>query len=179
MDQTVFEAIVHEHARFIRCTLLRRGVRACDLDDIAQDVLLAVFRGLSAFAPSRAGTPDRAVRAWVYGICERQAANYRRRMRRRPEIPRDNPNLDAFCDTAPNAEDHFLACEHRAALGRALGAMDPNRRDVMVAHELCEVPMGEIAHRQGVSINTVWNRLRLARADIRAALQCPARRKTG
>lgn len=176
MDEHTFELFIRDHIKFIRCLLSRRGVRPCDLDDIAQEVVCAIFRGLPSFDPSLATTPELAAEAWVYGICGRQAANYRRARRRRAEVFRDPRDVDGLSDTtAPSVEDLFFACETNAALARALDAMEPFRRDVMVAHELHDVPMAEIAHRQGVSVNTAWNRLRLARADVRAAIHDAAR----
>ena len=69
-----------EHARFVWLSLQRLGIHPSDLDDIAQDVFMIVHRRLDTF--------DRRARisTWLFGICMRVAANYRRRRRWTREV---------------------------------------------------------------------------------------------
>src|SRR3954470_20523583 len=72
------KSIYEEHARFVWLTLQRFGVEPADLDDVAHDVFVVVHRRLDSFdGTSRMTT-------WLFGICMRLAANYRRRRRRVP-----------------------------------------------------------------------------------------------
>jgi RNA polymerase sigma-70 factor, ECF subfamily len=68
-------AIYRAHGRFVWLSLQRLGVQPSDLDDVAQDVFVIVHRRLDSF--------DRRARVttWLFGICMRVAANYRRRRR--------------------------------------------------------------------------------------------------
>lgn len=167
MDKPTFESIVREEGAFIRGTLVRLGVRPCDVEDAAQEVLRGVERGLPAFDPSLAVRPEAAVRAWLFGICERQAANHRRR-RRRAEVSRDPGELDRTGHPSPNAEERCLARERTALLHELLSRLEPARRACLVAHELDGVPMADVAIHMNIPVNTAWNRLRLAREDLRA-----------
>jgi len=67
--------IYREHGRFVWLSLQRLGIQPSDLDDVAQDVFMIVHRRLDTF--------DRRARVstWLFGICMRVAANYRRRRR--------------------------------------------------------------------------------------------------
>src|SRR5687767_8088682 len=66
-------SIYEEHARFVWMTLQRLGVQPAELDDVAHDVFVVVHRRLHTFdGTSRMTT-------WLFGICLRLAANYRRR----------------------------------------------------------------------------------------------------
>ena len=60
-----------------RC-LARMGVAARDLDDVGQAVLWGIHRGLARFDPSLSASAKTALRGWIHGICERQAAGHRR-----------------------------------------------------------------------------------------------------
>src|SRR5262245_23258620 len=72
--------IYREHGRFVWLSLQRLGIHPSDLDDIAQDVFMVVHRRLDTF--------DRRARVstWLFGICMRVAANYRRRRRWTREV---------------------------------------------------------------------------------------------
>src|ERR1044071_5007055 len=70
--------IYEEHARFVWLTLQRMGVGRADLEGVAPDVIMVVHRRLDTFdGTSRMTT-------WLFGICKRVAANYRRRRGRAP-----------------------------------------------------------------------------------------------
>jgi hypothetical protein len=85
MQRPTFEQIVREYLQFIRCALWRLGARGSDLDELVQEVLLAVHRGLPVFDPERAACPQGAVRAArPPGEPPRRA---RARAARRPRVP--------------------------------------------------------------------------------------------
>ena len=54
---------------------------------------------------------------------------------------------------------------------RALDLLDFDRRVVLVMHDLDEVSMPEIASALDIPLNTAYSRLRLARADVLAAVR--------
>src|SRR5690349_13932411 len=70
------KSVYEEHARFVWLTLQRLGVDAADLADLAHDVFVVVHRRIHTFDSSSRMT------TWLFGICMRLAANYRRRQRR-------------------------------------------------------------------------------------------------
>lgn len=159
--------LVGEHGAFVRRTLAHLGVAARDLPDVEQEVFRGAVRGLPAFDPALAAHPENALRGWLFGICERQAASHRRVQTKRGEVLRDPEDLDgATCETA---EDAMLAGERAALLATLLARLEPNRRAVVVAYELDGVAMVDVAASQGIPLNTAWNRLRLGREDLRAA----------
>ena len=176
MEKPAFESIVREYRRFVHRTLARFRVCSRDLDDVMQKVWRAVERRLPEFDPSKAAQPPEAVRAWLFGICRRQAASHHRNRRRLAEDLRDAREVEHFAAGTPSAEDRLLVCDEEAHLESVLAEVEPLRRAVFVAHEIHGVPMSDIARAQGIPVNTAWNRLRLARADIRAAWDSHKRR---
>jgi RNA polymerase sigma-70 factor (ECF subfamily) len=65
----------------------------------------------------------------------------------------------------------------RAMVLAALDALDQDKREVFVAIEIEEHSGPEVAEALGVSVNTVYSRLRLAREEFTTALR--RKRKTG
>jgi len=177
METPTLESIVREYRGFVRRTLVRLHVCSRDLDDVMQKVWRGVDRRLPEFDPSKAVQAPDAMRAWLFGICRRQAASHHRHRRRLAEELRDVREVERLPAAAPSAEEQLLACEAEAHLESVLSEIDPLRREVFVAHEIHGVPMSDVARAQGVPVNTAWNRLRLARADIRAAWDGHKRRK--
>lgn len=170
-EKPAFEGIVSKHGAWMRSTLAACGVRSADLDDVLQEVLRGVARGLPAFEPSGSAAPDAALCAWLLAICKRQAAHHHREKRRRREDVRETQELDGFDSGSPSAEERILSHEHHVRLREALDELSSDRRAVIVAHDLEGVAMAQVALACGIPINTAWNRLRLAREDVRAALR--------
>lgn len=168
VEKPTFEKIVSENTSFVRRTLGQLGVPTRCLADVEQEVYRGVYRGLPAFDPALAVQPEAAIRSWLFGICERQAANHRRSEIRRGEILVSVDELDTAGD-APSTEDSLIEEERKALLHRLLATLEPRRRAVVVAYELEGIPMNEVAAAIGIPVNTAWNRLRLAREDLRQA----------
>ena len=165
----VFESIVVEYGDFIRRTLAQLGVPAADLGAVQQEVLRGVSSGLERFDPEISADPETALRGWIFAICERQAANHRRRRLRRGEVFFTNEELDTAAAGGPDSEEQLSKEEIKAWLHGALERLEPDRRAVIVARELEGMEMADVAAAFDISVNTAWNRLRLARADIREA----------
>lgn len=169
-DTPSFEEVVSEHSPFIRRTVAQLGVPSRDLEDVVQAVLDGITRGLPAFDPSLSSTcAETALRGWIFGICERQARSYRRQQRKRPEVLSMVEVLDTRPDAQPSAEGQIMTLERHALLARLLARLEPGRRAVLVAYDLGEAPMREVAAVFGIPVNTAWNRRRLALGELRAA----------
>ena len=168
MDRPTFESIVDEHGEHIHRTLRALRVPSNDVPDVAQEVLAMVHRRLPAFDPALAEYPESAVRSWLVAICRRQASDYHRARRRRSERECLEADLDRELAGAPDSEQAYEACEATRILFELVGALCAERRDVVVAYEIEEMAMSDIAGAHGISVNTAWNRLRLAREDLRA-----------
>lgn len=173
--RSTFDEVVAENSDFILRTLRQLGVGAVDIDDVTQEVLRGIVRGLPTFDPALACNPASAMRGWLFGICERQAASLRRRQRRVVEIlDRDDDVSPSFgrgapAIDAPSPEESMVEGERRELLFELLATLEPGRRAVIVAYELEGVEMKDIAAGMSIPLNTAWNRLRLAREDLRAA----------
>jgi RNA polymerase sigma-70 factor (ECF subfamily) len=158
-DVSDVRAIYRQHARFVWLSLQRLGVYPSDLDDVAQDVFVIVHRRLDTF--------DRRARVttWLFGICMRVAANYRRRRRWTREL------LSGWTeDERPAlllaADDVLVRREEREIAERALDRLDVAKRAIFVMFEIESLSCLEIAELMSVPIGTVYSRLHAARRQL-------------
>lgn len=168
------EQIHDDHADFVFRSLQRLGVRERDLEDAMQDVFIVVHRKLHTFDDSA------RMSTWLYGICLRVAASYRRRAHVRRERATDILDDTPDEDPARDPEAAVLARESEERLRRALDALRPEKRAVLVMFEIEGLSANEISEMIGIPVGTVHSRLFAARAEfVRAVAQLDLREKGG
>jgi RNA polymerase sigma-70 factor, ECF subfamily len=156
------EQVFARSSRFVWRILARYGVRPADLPDACQDVFLVVHRRARDF------DPEGSLNAWLFGICVRTAADYRKRARRRRESPsEDAPELSV---PAPQQQD-LEREQARRDLQRAIDALDDDQKAVFVLYELEDFSMTEIASALGVPAQTAYSRLHAARKAVTSAFR--------
>lgn len=143
------------------------GVPEGAVDDTVQDVFLTVHRRLSEFEGRS------SLRTWIYAITYRTAQNHRRRVQRL----RCDPLLDEPIAELPGPGEQLEQARAGRFVMQFLDGVSADKRDVFVLCVLEELSAPEVAEILNVKLNTVYSRLRLARADFRAALDQLAARE--
>ncbi len=157
-----FEAVYDEHFDFVWRSARRLGVPDRHVDDAVQDAFVVVHRKLAEF-DGRA-----SIRTWLFAIVRRVASDHRRRVARKEhpgELPASVPD--------PSEATPLRAAEQAEAvrtLHALLGALPDDQREVFVLAELEQMSAPEIADAVGAKVNTVYSRLRLARAAFNKAV---------
>lgn len=156
--------IYAKSSAFVGMALQRLGIRRSDLDDVRHDVFVIAHR---RFADFDRRTP---VSAWLYGICTRVAANYRRKARIRFEIAAGSlSHGDHRSGAAPEwtqPDQEFLRREMRAAVHAIVSRMNMEKRLVLIMFEVEGLSCREIAGRLGLPLGTVFSRLHAARQTV-------------
>ena len=152
-----FETLFTSHFGFVCRTLQRLGVRESDVNDIAQELFLAVHRAMPEWDRSRAEKP------WLFGFAVRFASNYRRL-----GWHRGRPLDEQLAVQSPRLNDKISA---KHTVMRALETLDFDKRIALVMHDLEEFTAKEIASELGIPQNTVSSRVRLARDAFRSAVE--------
>ncbi len=159
-----FDAVFRDEHDFVWRTLRHYGVVDAGLDDATQDVFVVVHRRLADF-DGRA-----PLRSWLIGIARRVAS--RHRSRAAAQVQREAP-LGFVEPTSADPGPHSRAIRVEAAdfVTTFLDGLPPKLR---VVFELCEIEgmsAPEVGEVLGIPINTVYSRLRLARARFEHALE--------
>ncbi len=157
-----FRALFETEFAFVWRTLRRLGVAERDLEDVAHDMFVLVHHHLGEYDPSR------PVRPWLFGIAFRMASDYRRLARHRRELLHERPGEPA--DGRPRADEQLETEEARRIVLDALDALDLDKRAVVVLHDLEGHGIPEVAGALGIPLNTAYSRLRLGRAECKAAI---------
>jgi RNA polymerase sigma-70 factor (ECF subfamily) len=167
-EEARFEQIYAEEFAFVWRCLRSLGVRDGELDDAAQEVFVAVHRGLSSFRA------DATIRTWLFGIVRNVAFKQRRRFARKP------PGTDAAPPDppAPGASPLERAQEQEAArfVRAFLARQNEKKREVFVLAVLEGMNIPDVAEALSIPLNTAYTRLRSVRTDFHKAL---ARRREG
>jgi len=147
-----FDAIYDRELDYVWRSLARLGVPAGDLPDAVHEVFIVLHRKWDEI------DRERTLRPWLFGVARRVAADARAKRR---ELP---------ASIEPPAGADPLAAQ-RELLYRAMDVLDDDRRIVLVLHDLEGHTGAEIAAMLDLPVNTVHSRLRLARAEVLAAVR--------
>jgi RNA polymerase sigma-70 factor (ECF subfamily) len=145
---------------YLCCTLRRLRVPDADVEDLAHEVFLIMYRRWEAYDPSF------PLRPWLFGIAYRVAATHRRRTRR--EVTHPSPEVT---DLSPGPDHAVAARQARSIVLAALEHVPLARRAVFVMHCLDDVPMREVASALSIPLFTAYSRLRKARKEFEAAVK--------
>lgn len=154
-SSTDFVQLYREHVDRVWRVISRLGVRPADVEDAVQDVFVVAHRRFDTLDATAAA-------AWFTGIAVRIAHDYRRRDVRKPSSP-----LEPAGQVPDGAARPDELVVQRDALDYALKLLDAlpgEQRDVFVLAELEQLTAPEIAEATSAPLNTVYSRLRLARA---------------
>ncbi|HSJ98717.1 MAG TPA: RNA polymerase sigma factor, partial [Myxococcota bacterium] len=168
-DEQAFVQLYRRHRDAVyRFALLFCGSPAAAAD-VTQDTFVHFIANPQQFDPGR-GT----VGAWLCGV----ARNLARRQAGIREDARDPSDVDDGALPAADGErdsplERVLRGEQAEQLRRAIAALAPHYRDVLVLCELSELSYAEAAQVCGIDIGTVRSRLSRARARLAGSLAAP------
>lgn len=132
-----------------------------DAQDLVQEVLLRVRRGLAAYRPG-------SMEGWLSRITTNAFLDEVRRRKRRPtEMLPQEPGLAL---ASPDAAGDLAASALPDELQAALRALPEEFRVAVVLCDVVGLPYTEIAEHLGVPVGTVRSRIHRGRRALREAL---------
>lgn len=153
-EPRAFAQLYADQFRFVWSLAARLGVPPAQREDIAQEVWLTVHRRLHTLRP------EASARGWVAAITRKVASRHHRTHHRAERKLAALAEVEGECRSATGERDSF------AIVDDALARMDPSQRDVFLLAHVEELSGPEIAEVVGAPLNTVYSRLRLARARL-------------
>lgn len=158
-DEACLEAFQRE-LDYVYRSLRRLGTTPSEVDDLAQEVFLALRGSWSEYDQTR------PLRPYLFGIAFRVAAAHHRKRKREVAF-----EVVEMPDTGPAPDDVLLAKQSRAVVLTALERIPLPRRAVVVMHDIDGVPVEEVAAALGIPRFTVYSRLRKARRELESAVR--------
>lgn len=158
-DRKAAEALCRELLPRVR-NLVRYLVRGdARVDDIAQEALIAVLRGLGSYRG------EGRFEAWVDRVVARATFAALRRIRAETQ-----PGVE---DVAERERDPVAGTtyEERRELAAALDRLPHDQRQALILHFTVGMTVPEIAEAVAAPFETVRSRLRLAKATLRETLK--------
>ena len=171
-DRKAAAELVARHVDVVYAYVRRRLNPRIDLvDDLVQEIFLAVLRGLDGFA-GRA-----SLRAWILGIARRRVADHYRMVVRRDEVPADDEDFDAGPVSFPELDADLDRSRLKSRATQILAGLPEAYAFVLMWRYWHERSIREIAEETGRTEKAI-ERL-LARARTQFKRQWEARQVRG
>jgi RNA polymerase sigma-70 factor (ECF subfamily) len=168
-DRAALETLLERH----QAEVYRFGLKMCqnaeDGKDVLQDTLLAAARGVRDFRGAS------SLSTWLYSIARSYCIKRRRRSKFAPEREHSLDHDAAFEGTQiadpDRLPDEALAGKRvEGALERAIGALEPKYREVLLLRDVEALTAPEVAEVLGLTVQAVKSRLHRARLSVREAM---------
>jgi RNA polymerase sigma-70 factor, ECF subfamily len=161
-DRDAFAELFAFYAPRVKSYMLRLAAGEAQAEELAQEVMITVWRKAHLFDRSQA-----SVSTWIFRIARNRRIDLSRRQR-----PVDlDPEMPGVAPEALPAPDARLNAEERETQVRAALAELPDEQiDLLKAAFYEGLSHREIADRTGLPLGTVKSRIRLAFAKMRARL---------
>jgi RNA polymerase sigma-70 factor (ECF subfamily) len=158
-----WEEVAHRHGDFVYTVAYRLTGNHHDAQDLVQEVLLRVQRGLSTYRPG-------SMEAWLGRITTNAFLDDVRRRKRRPAIA--VPDLpESVQSGAPGADDALDREVLPAHVTDALGHLPGDYRAAVVLCDVVGLSYEEISYELGVPVGTVRSRIHRGRSQLRRSLR--------
>ena len=153
-DEAAFRALYRKHAAFLYRFLLRLSAGdAAAAEEGVQETWVRAAQGLAGFAWRS------SLKTWLAGIAIRWWRETTRAAGREEELPQEMP-------AAPPIRREI----DRVDLERALAALAPGYRRVLLLHDVEGYTHEEVAELTGIDVGTSKSQLSRARSALRARL---------
>jgi RNA polymerase sigma-70 factor (ECF subfamily) len=161
-DDAAFDRIVERHGAEIAALANRLLAWPQDVDDVVQEVFVSAFTGLARFRGQC------RLRTWLFTITINKCRSYRyRRLFRRREVAMDDIVQPCSDD---NAATEAVDAEKLACVRRAVRALPPKYREVVVLRYLEGLETTEICRVLGINANAMQVRLSRAKSQLKDSL---------
>jgi RNA polymerase sigma factor (sigma-70 family) len=157
-----WEEVARDHGRFLYTVAYRLTGNDDDAQDLVQEVLLRVRKGLETYRPG-------SLEGWLSRITTNTFLDDVRRRRRRPTDPLPE-NPDWVLPPAQAADEALAGGALPDDVQSALRGLPPDYRAAVVLCDVVGLPYQEIADALDVPVGTIRSRIHRGRAMLREVL---------
>jgi RNA polymerase sigma-70 factor (ECF subfamily) len=142
-DPDAFAALYHRHVNGIYLFHLARTGNVDDAQDLTSQTFLAALEGIRSYRGQG------SFRGWLFGIASHKVVDHYRR--RRPDIPLENGEIEAWHDPAPLPEEVATTHLELAQVARALRALSLEQAEALALRLYGGLSAAEIGRLMGKS----------------------------
>lgn len=153
-DRDAFETLFSRFGPRIKGMMIGSGASEDVAEDLVQDVMMAVWRKASLYAPERGN-----VSTWIFTIARNARID---RLRRQPTQPYVDVETVTLESDEPNAEMELIGSQNDARVREAVARLPKEQKAVIELAFIRYKPQSEIARDLDLPIGTVKSRMRLA-----------------
>src|SRR3954470_10595815 len=168
-DTAAFEELVQRHQGLVVGTIARMLGSNSDVEDLAQQVFLRVWRSAGRYVARARFT------TWLLKITRNLVFNELRRTKRRAHVPmQSDPEADEMplADEATSPPDATaLEKELQTAIDQAIAQLPETQRMAVILRRYEELSYEEIAETLDQSVSAVKSLLFRARTELRESLK--------
>lgn len=158
-----FQDVYAKYFGFVWASARRLGVDASAIDDVVQEIFIAIHGSLH-----RLQRPE-ALKSWIYSVARRTVSNHHRAVRARGGKHTADVS-DQLESQLPTPFEITQKNSDLQLLASLLAELDEPKREVFALVELEEMSVPEVAEALDIPANTAYSRLRAARLAFEAAV---------
>lgn len=162
-DKAAFRMVFEFFAPRVRAFLIKRNQTAALADDLAQDVMVSIWRRASSFDPGKASAST-----WIYAIARNALIDHIRKTARRSGLQAED--LADQQPETPMADELLVRDQNVARVTEALGQLPENQRQVLHLAYIEGRSHRDISLDLDLPLGTVKSRVRLAMNKLREIL---------
>ncbi|MBQ9079696.1 MAG: sigma-70 family RNA polymerase sigma factor [Clostridia bacterium] len=169
-DDAAFEAIVRHFEKIVYAFALQSLRRREDAEDATQEIFLKLWRGRQNWRG------EAAVKTYIMRIARNTVIDIIRKRQARntdslTEDDDDSGGEHDIPDTSNDPAAEYALREQIAEVRRAIDALPPDHREIIILRDINRLSYSEIADTTGLEIGTVKSRLCRAREKLREILK--------
>jgi RNA polymerase sigma-70 factor, ECF subfamily len=167
-DTSAFEQVIERHQALVAGTAARMLGSNSDVEDIAQQVFIRVWKSARRYVPRAKFT------TWLLKITRNLVFNELRRAKRRAQVPlQPDPGAEEIPlkdETNPAPDASLLEDELQRAIEEAIMQLPQSQRMALVLRRYEQLSYEEIAEVLDLSVPAVKSVLFRARTELRSRL---------
>jgi len=167
-DMEAFEQLIERHQTLVAGTVARMLGSNSDVDDIAQQVFIRVWKSASRYVPRAKFT------TWLLKITRNLVFNELRRSKRHTQVPlQTGPGAEGLPikdESNLSPDILLLEIELQGAIEKAIMKLPDVQRMALILRRYEELSYEEIGEILDLSVSAVKSVLFRARAELRARL---------
>ena len=167
-DTSAFEKVIERHQALVAGTAARMLGSNSDVEDIAQQVFIRVWKSARRYVPRAKFT------TWLLKITRNLVFNELRRAKRRAQVPlQSDPGAEEIPlkdETNPAPDASLLEAELQRAIEEAIMQLPESQRMALVLRRYEQLSYEEIAEVLDLSVPAVKSVLFRARTELRSRL---------